>query len=109
MKKTIIAGIMAAIILIVGCSKKSPSSSITPPPSSKSVAVASLPGNTSDKVLSQISHVLGEAGIPCDISRGAFGSGPARYSIQVPADKKAEAASLLKQDAATQKYELKVY
>jgi major membrane immunogen (membrane-anchored lipoprotein) len=109
MKKAIIAGIMVATILMVGCSKKSPSSSITPPPGSKSVAVASLPGNTSDKVLSQISHVLGGAGISCDISRGAFGSEPARYNIQVPADKKAEAASLLKQDAANQKYELKVY
>ena len=76
---------------------------------SKTVSVASLPGNTPDKALSRINHVLGGAGISCDISRGASGSEPARYDIQVPADKKAEAASLLKQDAAIQKYELKIY
>ena len=38
MKYAIITGVMAATILIVGCGKKSPSSSATPPPAQAAVA-----------------------------------------------------------------------
>ena len=71
--------------------------------------VASLPGDTPDKVLSQITRMLVGAGISCDITSGAFGSEPARYDIHVPADKQAEAMSLLKQDAAIHKYQIEVF
>jgi major membrane immunogen (membrane-anchored lipoprotein) len=38
MKNAIIIGVMAAIVLLAGCSKKSPSRSTAPPPGSKPVA-----------------------------------------------------------------------
>ena len=40
MKNTVIIGAMAATVLIVGCGKKSPGSSTTPPPGRKPVALS---------------------------------------------------------------------
>jgi predicted house-cleaning NTP pyrophosphatase (Maf/HAM1 superfamily) len=74
------------------------------------MTVASFPGDSPDKaqILSQVGRVLSNAGISCDITLGSFGSEPARYVIHVSADKQAEAANLLKQDAAIHKYEIMV-
>jgi hypothetical protein len=101
MKNTLMIVLCSVAILISGCAAHDAHS--------KTVAVASLPGSTSDKILSQVSRVLGSSGISCDISRGAFGSEPARYNISVPADKQAAATSLLKQDAASHSYDIKIY
>jgi hypothetical protein len=46
MKNAFITGIMAATILIAGCSKKSPSSSATPPPASQPAPIFSGLTNT---------------------------------------------------------------
>jgi hypothetical protein len=75
------------------------------------MTVASFPGDSPDKaqILSQVGRVLSNSGISCDITLGSFGSEPARYDIHVQADKQAEAANLLKQDAVIHKYEIKVY
>jgi hypothetical protein len=101
---------MKTILTIVLCGAALLGSGCTSPDShSRTINVASVPGDSPDIVLSQIGRVLNGAGISCDISRGAFGTEPARYEILVPADKQAEAADLLKQDAAIHKYELKVY
>jgi hypothetical protein len=100
MKNPLMIVLCSTAILVSGC---------TSPNHSRTINVASLPGDLSNKVLSQITHALGDAGISCDITLGSFGSEPARYDIHVPADKQAEATNLLKQDAVIHKYELKVY
>jgi hypothetical protein len=45
MKNTTIIAVMAVTILIVGCGKKSPSSSATPPPAQADAASAAYPGD----------------------------------------------------------------
>ena len=93
----------SAAILASGCA--------TPDFHSRTITVASLPGDSPDKaqILSRVSHVLGAANISVDVALGAPIGEPARYLIAVPADKQAEAESLLKQDVAAHKYELEVY
>src|ERR1039458_1122052 len=45
MKNTTIIAVMAVTILIVGCGKKSPSSSATPPPAQADAASSAYPGD----------------------------------------------------------------
>lgn len=101
MKNTLMIILCSAAILVSGCAN--------PDSHSRTMDVASLPCDTSDKVLSQITSMLSRASIPCNVTLGAFGSEPARYDIHVSADKQAEAANLLKQDAAIHKYKIKIY
>jgi hypothetical protein len=100
MKNALMIVLCSAVILVSGCT--------SPDSHSRTMDVASLPGDTPDKVLSQITGMLSRAGIQCNVTLGAFGSEPARYDIHVSADKQAEAANLLKQDAAIHKYEIKI-
>jgi hypothetical protein len=103
MKNTLMIVLCSVVILIAGCTSHDSHS--------MGMTVASFPGDSPDKaqILSRVGHVLGDAGISCDITLGAFAGEPARYEFHVPADKQAEAATLLKLDAALHKYELKVY
>jgi hypothetical protein len=103
MKNTLVIILCSVVMLVAGCA----------PPDSHDMGmpVASFPGESPDKaqIFSRISRVLGAANISYDVALGGIAGEPARYQFFVPADKQAEAASLLKQDAAIHKYELKVY
>jgi len=101
MKNALIIFLCSAVIFVSGCA--------TSDTHGRTVEVASLPRDTPDKVISEIGRVLGAAHISADVALGAPVGQPARYLIAVPADKQAEAASLLKQDAAIHKYEIEVH
>jgi len=51
MKNVIITGIMAATILIAGCGKKSPSSSVMPPPAQADAKSSSLVAQPSERAI----------------------------------------------------------
>ena len=91
------------VILVAGCA--------SPDSHNMGMTVASFPGDSPDKaqILSRVGRVLSDAGISYDVTLGGFAGEPARYEFHVPADKRAEAARLLKQDAAIHKYELRFY
>jgi len=101
MKITLMIVVCSVAIFLAGCA--SPDSHI------KMMEVASCPSDTPDKVLSEIARVLDNAHIECGIALGGPVGKPVRYEIGVPIDKRAEAASLLKQYTATHQYEIEIY
>ena len=102
MKSILMIVLCSVAILLSGCASSDSHSRVLTLPA------ASFAVDSPDKaqILSRVGSVLGQANISSSIGREA---GSARWDILVPADKQAEAASLLKQDAATHKYELTFY